>query len=238
MYVRSILAGCAALAACNAASAQTSLRVQPVTVEVLSPSQATSVSLQNTGTNPVSLQLRVFEWTQAADGSEVIRPTTDVVASPPAATIPGNTTYTIRIARTAGAVTKGERSYRLWIDEIPVTANAGADKAAVDVRLRYDMPLFFRAPEAKADLAWTAYRSGGTLVVQAANRGNSHARVVGLVLGDAAIGKGLMGYVLPGSTRRWSAPAGARLPAAGADVTLVTEVDDVEVRKTLQIANR
>ncbi|AKH43880.1 fimbrial chaperone protein [Altererythrobacter atlanticus] len=238
MYIRSLLAACAMFAASSAASAQTSLRVQPVTVEVLHPSQATSVSLQNTGTSPVSLQLRIFEWTQSADGSDSIRPTDEVVVSPPAATIPGNSTYTIRVARTAGAVEGGERSYRLWIDEIPITADTTDDNAAVDVRLRYDMPVFFGDPAAESNLEWTAYRSDGTLVVEASNRGTRHARVVGMSLGDVTIGKGLMGYVLPGSTRRWVSPAGAELPPAGTEATLVTEVGKVEVRKPLKIANR
>lgn len=236
MYFRAIFAGCAALTA-TTASAQTSLRVQPVTVQVESPSQATAISLQNTGISPVSLQLRVFEWTQSED-AEAIRPTTDVVVSPPAVTIPGNETYTVRVARTAEAVTSGERAYRLWIDEIPVTATASADSVAVDVRLRYDMPLFFGAPGTASDVAWSVARSGGSLVVEAVNRGTGHARIAGLQVGDAVLGQGLVGYVLPGATRRWVAPAGTALPPANSDVRLVARVDGVEVDQNLTIASR
>lgn len=237
MAFRFIFAGCIALVASNAASAQTSFRVQPITVDVRAPSQATAVTLQNTGNTPVSLQLRVFEWTQT-DGGDTIRPTTDVVVSPPAATVPGNATYTVRVARTAGAVTTGEKSYRLWIDEIPVTATKKDDDAAVDVRLRYDMPLFFGAANIAPDVVWTAYRSGDSLVVEATNRGAKHARVVGLQVGDVSFGKGLNGYVLPGATRRWISPAGAKLPPANASVTLVAGVGTVAVRAPLKIANR
>ncbi|MCB5425948.1 molecular chaperone [Altererythrobacter sp. CC-YST694] len=237
MAFRFIFAGCLALVACSAASAQTSFRVQPITVDVRAPSQATAVTLQNTGSTPVSLQLRVFEWTQV-DGGDVIRPTTDVVVSPPAATVPGNSTYTVRVARTAGAVTKGEKSYRLWIDEIPVTATDTADEAAVEVRLRYDMPLFFGAANIAPDVTWAAYRSGDSLVVEATNRGERNARVVGLQVGDISFGKGLNGYVLPGATRRWTSPAGAKLPQANASVTLVAGVGAGEVRAPLKITSR
>lgn len=237
MAFRFIFAGCVALLASSAASAQTSFRVQPITVDVQAPSQATAVTLQNTGNTPVSLQLRVFEWTQI-DGGDAIRPTTDVVVSPPAATVPGNATYTVRVARTAGAVTDGEKSYRLWIDEIPVTATGETDAAAVDVRLRYDMPLFFGAENIAPDVTWAAYRSGDSLVVEATNSGTKHARVVGLKVGDVEFGKGLNGYVLAGATRRWISPPGATLPPADASVTMVAGVGAVEIRAPLKITNR
>ncbi len=196
-----------------AVAAQTALRIQPLTVEVTSPSQASSITLQNRGANPISLQARVFEWSQA-DGQDRVVPTTDVVASPPAMTIPTGQSYTVRLARTAGAVNAGEKSYRLWIDELPKPAapmpNGGGE---VDVRLRYDLPVFFKEGNPQPSLAWRAYRSGNQLVVEASNSGPGHARIEGLHVDGGqdtvSFGKGLNGYVLPGATRRWIAPAGA-----------------------------
>jgi fimbrial chaperone protein len=222
--------------------AQTALRVQPLTVEVTSPSQASAINLQNRGPRPMTLQVRVFDWSQA-NGQDQVVPTTDVVASPPAMTIPPGQSYTIRLARTAGAVTSGEKSYRLWIDELPPPARSmPAGGGEVDVRLRYDLPAFFRAGDPQSNLNWRVYRSGGQLVVEATNSGAGHARVEGLRLedgqGTVSFGRGLNGYVLPGATRRWVAPTGAPLPAANANVTVMAGVGGREIRQATTIAAR
>ena len=223
-------------------TAQTALRVQPLTVEVTSPAQASAVSVQNRGARPMNLQVRVFDWTQV-NGQDQIAPTTEVVASPPAMTIPPGASYTVRIARTAGPVAMGERSYRLWIDELPPPAGQmPSGGGEVDVRLRYDLPAFFRDGDPQPALAWRAYRSGGQLVIEATNSGRSHARIDNLRLEGAqapiSFGSGLNGYVLPGATRRWIAPAGAVLPAADGNVTLVAGVGGREIRQATTIATR
>ena len=222
--------------------AQTALRVQPLTVEVTSPSQASSINLQNRGPRPMVLQVRVFDWSQV-NGQDQIAPTTEVVASPPAMTIPPGQSYTVRLARTAGAVNAGEKSYRLWVDELPPPARPmPAGGGEVDVRLRYDLPAFFRAGDPQPALNWRAYRTGGQLVVEASNSGAGHARIEGLRLdsaqGPISFGRGLNGYVLPGATRRWVAPTGAPLPAANANVTVVAGVGGREIRQATAIASR
>ncbi len=224
------------------AAAQTALSVQPLTVEVESPSQASAVTVQNRGARPMNLQVRVFDWSQV-NGQDRTAPTTDVVASPPAMTIPSGQSYTIRLARTAGAVTTGEKSYRLWIDELPPPARPmPAGGGEVDVRLRYDLPAFFREGDPQPALAWRAYRAGGQLVVEATNTGPGHARIDNLRLdgaqGPVSFGRGLNGYVLPGATRRWVAPTGAPLPAANANVTVVAGVGGREISQATTIATQ
>jgi len=97
-----LLAAAAAVLTSGTASAQSALRVQPLMVDVSSPSQATSITLQNNGVTDLSLQLRVFEWTQV-DGEDQLVPTDEVFASPPVARVAPGSNFTIRIARTAGA---------------------------------------------------------------------------------------------------------------------------------------
>jgi fimbrial chaperone protein len=230
-------AAAALLAVPGAAFAQSSLRVQPLTVDVHAPAQASALTLQNTSPNPITVQLRVFEWTQA-DGADRTVPTTDVVASPPSTTIPGGATYTIRVARTAGVVSSGEKAYRLWVDELPTASPERPAGRAVDIRIRYDLPVFFGEAAAAPNLSWRTFRSGGQLVVEATNRGSGHARVQGLKVGDVSFGEGLNGYVLAGSTRRWTSPAGATPPPANANVTLVAGVGGREVREAITVANR
>jgi fimbrial chaperone protein len=229
----------ALLFAPGAAHAQAAIRVQPLAVDVIAPSQAGSITLQNNGKTDLGLQVRIFEWTQL-NGEDALAPTSDVVASPPATKIPPGGTYTVRVARTAGAVTTGERAYRVWVDELPPAGPPRTDGGEVNVRLRYDLPAFFHAPGTATKLNWRAFRSGETLVVEASNTGNRHARIEKLSVegpqGEIAFGKGPLGYVLPGATRRWVAPAGVTLPVVNANVTVVAGVSGSESRLPVTIA--
>jgi fimbrial chaperone protein len=236
-----ILAAAAALLAPAAASAQAELRVQPLAVDVTSPSQASSITLQNNGNETISVQLRVFEWTQA-DGQDRLTPTNDVVASPPVARIAPGSNYTVRIARTVGAAAAGsEKSYRLWVDELPPASLARNEGGTVDVRLRFDLPVFFHAAGSEPQVSWSARRVGGDLVLEATNSGSGHARVAGLELrngsNEVSFGEGLNGYVLANSTRRWTAPAGSANLLGSGNATVVTGVGDSETSQAVALAD-
>lgn len=216
-----------------------SLQVSPVSVDLTAPAQASSVNLRNNGDRPVNVQVRVYKWTQSG-GEDQLTPTRDVVASPPAATLQPGTTYTIRVARTAAPVTSGEDTYRLLVDELPdVNVRRPAD--AINLVLRYSIPVFFADRAAGADLRWEVRRDGGNLVVEATNSGSRHAKIANLAVaspaGQVSFGQGLNGYVLPGSTRRWTAQGGQRIQP-GASVNITANGDDYAVNQTATVAGR
>ncbi len=223
------------------AFAQTALRVQPVTVDVVAPAQASSVTLQNRGKTPISLQVQVFEWTQV-DGADVYRPTTEVVASPPRAMMEPGVGYTVRLARTGNTAISGEKAYRLWINEQPPAQPPKTEGGQVDVRIRYDIPVFFHQPGAKPALTWRAFRERGNLYVGASNSGTGHARIEQLAVDTARgpwpVTPGLAGYVLAGSSRSWRVPPRNDLPQGRADVDLIAKVDGGEMRKSILIDQR
>jgi fimbrial chaperone protein len=241
MRLAVLVAAAAAFLTPATAGAQAALRVQPLSVDVTSPSQSTSITLQNNGSEILSLQLRVFEWSQA-DGTDRLSPTTEVVASPPVARIAPGSSYTVRIARTAGAAAAGaEESYRLWIDELPPADARRGEGGQVDVRMRFDLPVFFHGSDASPALSWNARKSGGDLVLEATNSGSRHARIEGLKLREGedvvSFGEGLNGYVLAHSIRQWTAPAGSAGALAGSDATVVTGVGDDETRQAVALAD-
>lgn len=236
-----ILAAAAAFLTPATASAQAALRVQPLSVDVSSPSQASSITLQNNGDEVISLQMRVFEWSQV-DGQDRLVPTTEVVASPPVARIAPGSNYTIRIARTVGAAAPGaEESYRLWVDELPPASLARTEGGTVDVRLRFDLPVFFRGEGTSPSLGWNAQQDGDVVVVEGTNTGSRHARIEGLAVragaNEVSLGAGLNGYVLANSTRRWTAPAGSAEALAGGSITVVTGAGGDEARQTVALAD-
>jgi fimbrial chaperone protein len=212
-----------------------------LSVDVASPSQASSLTLQNNGNETISLQLRVFEWTQV-DGQDRLVPTNEVVASPPVARIAPGSNYTIRIARTVGAAAPGtEEAYRLWVDELPPASLARTEGGTVDVRLRFDLPVFFRGEGATPSVSWDARQDGDRLVVEGTNSGSAHARIAGLAVraggSEVSFGPGLNGYVLGNSSRSWTAPAGSAGVIAGGTATVVTGAGGDEPRPTVALAD-
>jgi len=237
-----ILAAVAALLMPGVAHSQAAMRVQPLTVDVVSPSQASAVTLQNNGKEDLSLQMRVFKWSQV-DGRDHLEPTTEVVASPPVARIPPGSNYTIRLARTAGPVAAGqEASYRLWVDELPPAVLLRDEGGQVDVRLRFDLPVFFRGEGTSPAVSWDVRQSGSEVVVEATNSGSSRARIQGLEVHSGtdslSFGQGLNGYVLASSSRRWTATAGSNVQAfADGTATVVTGDGGDENRQTVALAD-
>ncbi|MFJ7353475.1 molecular chaperone [Phyllobacterium sp. NPDC097923] len=213
------------------------LQVSPVSVDLTAPGQTSTVNLRNDGDRPVNVQVRVFSWSQV-NGEDQLTPSRDVVASPPAATLQPGTTYTIRIARIAPPLKSGEETYRLLVDQLP-EVNLRRPAASVDMVLRYSIPVFFAERAAGAELKWNISRSGKTLIAEATNVGNRHAKIAGLAVaskaGTVSFGEGLNGYVLPGSTRRWIVSAGAQRIQPGASVNVTAKGDDYAVNQTVVV---
>lgn len=216
------------------------LQVSPVSLDLTAPAQTASVNLRNNGDRPVNVQVRVYHWTQSG-GEDQLTPATDVVASPPATKLQPGTTYTIRVARTVAPVMAGEEAYRLVIDELP-EVNLRRPSETVNMVIRYSIPVFFTERGAGAELRWEVRRDGGRLVVEATNTGQRHAKIADLTVaspsGQVSLGKGLNGYVLPGSTRRWIATAGAQRLQPGSNVNITANGDDYAVHQSTTITGR
>lgn len=221
----------------NEAALAAPLQVSPVSVDLTAPGQTSTVNLRNEGDRPVNIQVRVFSWSQV-NGEDQLTPSRDVVASPPAATLQPGTTYTIRIARIAPPLKSGEETYRLLVDQLP-EVNLRRSAASVDMVLRYSIPVFFTERSAGADLQWNISREGKSLIAEATNVGNRHAKLAGLAVasagGKVSFGEGLNGYVLPGSTRRWIVSAGAQRIQPGTSVNVTAKGDDYAVNQTVVV---
>ncbi|MEN5084529.1 fimbria/pilus periplasmic chaperone [Bosea sp. TWI1241] len=187
----------------------TSLQVSPVLLDVPAPGAATTITLRNTDTEPLTAQIRVFRWQQSG-GVERFEPTDEVVASPPMIDLRARQDYTVRVVRTARRPVSGEEAYRLVIDELPKPQRR---PGTVSLVLRHVVPVFFAERAARApELAWSVGQQGGRLVLSATNRGDSRMRLSALQLRDEAGrviggGNGLFGYALGQGSMRWTLPA-------------------------------
>ncbi len=190
----------------------TSISVAPTTIDLTGGTAASQLTLKNSASKPVSVQVRVFRWSQE-NGVERLEPTKAVVASPPSTKMAPGQEYTIRVVRVSKAPIKGEESYRVLVDELPQKSKA---ENTVNLVVRQSIPVFFSGEGATTpDVTWTVGRKDGRTVLTARNNGSTRLRISDLSLtqGGKAVAssKGLVGYVLGDSTM--SFPVGGKTPA-------------------------
>jgi len=204
-----ILATTLLLSANSVAHAE-SLQVEPVLLDVTAPGAASTVSLRNDGTKPISAQIRVFRWL-IVNGKEELKPTNDVVASPPVETLAPQRKYVVRIVRVTKRPVVGEESYRLLVDQLPNLSQQR--NGAINLLVRYSIPVFFgTADKQNPKIAWSVARHGNKIIVTANNSGERRLRISALRLRDTngktlSFGPGLIGYALGKSTISWTKPA-------------------------------
>ncbi|QJU56995.1 molecular chaperone [Sphingomonas sp. AP4-R1] len=229
-----------------------SLRISPVGIDIPAKQRAASITLVNTDSEPVSLQIRIFKWSQT-NGEDKLDETSDMLVSPPAATVPPGASYTVRVARPAVMPVQGEQSYRIFIDELPKPIDPRTVGQGVAMVLRTSMPVFVVDPKAIARLAWTVWRDRNGLHAEVLNTGQRHAKIAALTIAPAdgkpiVFGSGLNGYVLAGTTKRFdfklprpadkAEPEASALPAIGSTVALSAKNDGTDIKESVVVGER
>jgi len=205
LFPRAFAALCVGWAA--AVSQAATLQITPVTIELPPSAAAASMTLSNPGGRPIYGQVRTYRWTQE-NGTDVMTPTDALAASPPLLQIGANAEQLIRLVRTSRGTPAAEESYRVLIDELPAPGTPVDN--GVTIRLRYSVPVFVEPDAAQASprLDWRVEPDGTGMRLAVDNRGGRRAQISAVRLVDARgvvheVTRGLLGYALAGSTRRW-----------------------------------
>lgn len=204
-----------------------SLRVAPVLVDLKAPTAASTLRIWNDAGSPISVQVRIFKWSQEG-GKENFTPATGVVVSPPITQLAGGGENTIRIVRTSKTPVHGEESYRVIVDELPQPS--AMKSGMVTLVIRHSIPVFFSDGHVDGPKpSWSVARKSGGYEVSVVNQGDRRLRIANLELegsGGAAIAaqSGLVGYVLGGSMTKWFIPARDG-KAAGGTLTISADSD-------------
>ncbi|WP_115561706.1 fimbrial biogenesis chaperone [Xanthomonas arboricola] len=185
-----------------------SLQLAPTSLTLSAEQTADGLWLSNSGGAPVQVQTRAYRWTQR-DGQDQLDPTQEILISPPMRTLAAGERQLIRVIRVGPAPTRQELCYRIIVDELP---SADADRKGMQFVLRYSVPIFVLPPgKAEPTPTLSAQVIGGTdgtAQIQISNSGFGHAQVADLQHRVDGATKttlnGLVGYVLPGQTMRWS----------------------------------
>lgn len=185
------------------------LHVEPVLLELNAPTAAGVFNLRNDDDAEIVAQVRVVRWSQS-NGSDVLEPATEVVASPPSVTLAPRADYVVRVVRVSKEPVRDEESYRVIVDQLP--SARGQQNRSVNVLIRQSIPVFFRMRNLRpARVSWTVRHEANRLVLTASNAGSEHLRIASLRLRSPAgntfsYGNGLAGYVLGQSSKTWILP--------------------------------
>ncbi|MCA2025119.1 molecular chaperone [Enterobacter sp. K16B] len=222
------LAGAWVLAAAGQAQAAATILLWPIDPWLAADAKATELWIQNQGNSATTMQVRIVRWKQE-DGHERYTAQQDVVASPPIVTIAAGSKQLIRLIKQASVPAGVEQAYRIIVDEIPQADVKAEPAIGLKLQMRYSIPLFVygqgiptikegahHAVVETRNLSWRVTQAGGQPALEVQNRGDVHVRLSQVALEQGGqkrtIAEGLLGYVLPGSSRSWPIPAGVRQP--------------------------
>ncbi|MEB3796410.1 MULTISPECIES: molecular chaperone [unclassified Acinetobacter] len=187
-----------------------SIRLSPVSVEILSDQSASSISLYNQSNESADLQIRIFEWTQNA-GQDQLIPTDDIAISPPFLKLKPNDSYNLRVVRIKPEPISGEKTYRIILDELPKPIDSRKASQGVNVLLRSSLPVFVVNKDAITQLNWKIDAKQNDTSLNISNIGNRHALLNDLILVDNTENKSypikvntINGYILSGKSKNYS----------------------------------
>jgi fimbrial chaperone protein len=205
----SLIATLSLAALCAASTNATTLTISPISVVVESGQTSTLLEIKNAEATAVTVQARIYGWSQAGN-EDVLAPTSEIIMSPPIATIPAGGTQTLRLLSRPGpkVTANRERHYRILLDEIPA---AGSGRARVSFAMRSSIPVVvLPAQQSMPSLDWRAARDGdGAIVITATNSAAAYDRIFELTTtqSDGSVRNGTLRganpYVLPQAQRQW-----------------------------------
>ncbi len=149
-----------------------SFKAVPVRLFVDVKSNTAVLKIINQGDDRVTVQLDARSWRQDETGQDMYEDTGDIIFFPKIAHIEKNEERIIRIGY-KGKQGSVEKTYRLFMQELPVTKPGGM---ALQLALTITIPIFVE-PEKEEKAGWTAETaefSEETLRIKVRNSGNRH----------------------------------------------------------------
>lgn len=140
---QSLMLGAAIAALCSVGPAYAgSFQVNPVRLHLSERAPSTLLRVRNASSDPVRLQVRVFSWSESPAGEVELTPTKDILFYPSLLVIAAGETRNIRVG-TELRVGHQQRTYRIFVEELPAVRVPDAPLTTIDVRTRMSIPIFF-----------------------------------------------------------------------------------------------
>lgn len=181
-------------------------RVTPIRLDLGRAAKSGVITVINEGTEKLHVQMKAFEWTQDAEGKDQYTETAEIIFFPKMMILEKNEQRIIRAGIKIPAVAR-EKTYRLFIEEIPEPRKA--EGVNVAIAIRFGVPIFVKPlkEEAKGEIEKNEL-SKGILNAIVKNKGNLHFIINSInlkgknITGMEIFSKELSGwYLLSGASR-------------------------------------
>lgn len=200
----------------------------PIRLDLGNEAKSGAVTIFNESDEPLQLQMKAFEWTQDGKGKDRYEETNDILFFPRIMIFDRKGEKILR-AGIKAPPSANERTYRLFVEEIPEPKKA--EGARVAIAIRFGLPIFVKPlkENLRGEVAGTSM-AGGVVSAVAKNSGNVHFLIRTVLVqgkdggGKIVFTKELDGwYLLAGAQRVYT----AEIPA---DICREVERVGVEVR--------
>lgn len=217
--------------------------VNPIRLDLSASIRSGVISVRNDGKERLSFQMTAMEWTQNAAGKDQYLDTRDLLFFPKVMTVDPGDEGVIRVGTKMAALAR-EKTYRLFIDELPGTPSTGAGQAAqVNMLIRFGAPVFVRPlkPEVSLGLEQLDLVKGELSVV-VGNTGNQHQLVEGIRLkGTDSQGGEVYAltladrYLLAGTVKRYSTSIAQDKCSKISKLTIEFKTDKAQLKRELDV---
>ncbi|HZT56905.1 MAG TPA: fimbria/pilus periplasmic chaperone [Burkholderiaceae bacterium] len=193
-----------------AAAAASEIGVTPVVVHLDKAHDRATLSVVNSGAEPVIMQAEVIEW-KRSNGAEEDAPSADMVINPSVFTVQPGQAQLVRVGLRRAAPAQREGTYRIVLREVPAAPRAGELRISgqVQVLMALRVPIYVAPHAVVRELRWQARREpDGSVTATLHNEGNVHARVGRMQLRSSEgvlASQAFPAVVFPGETQsfRW-----------------------------------
>jgi fimbrial chaperone protein len=218
--------------------------VNPTRLELGAAARSGAITVRNEGKEPLNFQLQAMEWSQDANGKDKYVESRDLIFFPKILSVGPGQEGVIRIG-TKTPVVPSERTYRLFIEELPgVVKEPGTKGAHITFLIRFGAPIFIAPLKAEDGLEILGMAlAQGNLTFAAKNTGNRHQMIKGIhVRGADASGKEVYSatladrYLLTGSTKPYKTAIAPEQCSKIAAVEVEYITDKLSTKHKLEVA--
>ncbi len=195
------------LALCGTrAAGAASMHVAPLRADLDAARPVAAITIGNGEETEIAVQAEVVAWTQE-NGRDIYTPTREVLVNPSIFRIPAQGQQIVRLGLQARAPTDSERSYRLFVRQLPrdrALVRQPGDGVQLQTLLRIGIPVFSRPTRPNEAIEWrlVAEDNSPNYQLMIDNKGSTHVQITSLVVrrddGEELMRRNISHYVLAG----------------------------------------
>lgn len=184
-------------------------RVSPIRLELGRDAKSGVITVYNEAEEPLQVQMKAFEWTQDAEGKDQYAETGDLLFFPRIMAFGKKEDRILRVGIRVPPAKK-EKTYRLFIEEIPGPRKS--EGVNVAIAIRFGVPVFVKPlkEELKGEIGKPGMAKG-LLSIPVRNAGNAHFAIQSIVVtgenakGEKVFSRDISGwYLLEGASRLYT----------------------------------